>query len=31
MFIFDLKREFNDVLKEPAYMLNNYQSVKKLP
>ena len=31
MFNFHQKREFNDVSREPAYMLNKYQSVKKLP
>ena len=28
MFNFHLKRELNDVSREPAYMLNKYQSVK---
>ena len=28
MFNFHQKREFNDVLREPAYMLNKYQSVQ---
>ena len=28
MFNFHQKREFNDISREPAYMLNKYQSVK---
>ena len=30
MFNFHQKREFNDVSREPAYILNKYQSVKNL-